>query len=1450
MFSKNSYLKSKLRVVMVMLLSVIMALSLFFAAACSDDDDETEKTTSTNDTQTILNGNFEFYSDSDDETYIIYTPSNWSSSTSGNTNYVMNGVLDTSESGWNKISDPSLAETLDYNNNLDEDDDDYEDEYVDYNGMKSRDIPYKNTYAGINGEDADGNTYYTLYGDAESGYYVLDDDGNQITVIAQNGTYVDENSNEVNIKYIVDNPKTHNVITTVEGQSYVATYVADTDETHGDLEYKAGETVLLYADEDGEYYYDSELEEPYESHVLMVHNYVNDDTRYGTAQSYSASTSVTLEPNTAAELSVWVKTSELIYDRNGNTIYEGRGAYIEIEQTVGGSSVDSLYIENIRTDGVTTNNGWVKYTIYVNGCDFAESTITVTLGLGQAASSSDYSETCEGYAFFDDVKCTIYSSIEKTGYDSATVTNECYLTSEEDEKIFKIEDDINVESTKYYYLDLSSRKTRTDISLAGTSVDYTRDSDYYVTSKGAISTYGGLTEDGKYNGSNNDYKVNVLSDSIDTTYDVLGLFDLSDLTTDIANASSYGEGYTYYANTIENVLTGAKSLPNYKDDDNDTALMILSANGAAYTATITNSAFAIDAHSYKIMSFWLKTSDMDDFAAATAALYAHKQDDAGNTVIDTDQVSSLSVDTTGVTFDIGDEDDIYGGWVQCFFYIENTTDDEMTFEMHVSFGNTTIKDTDSTDYKAGYLAITNIQIMDVEEDIYDLTSTGDYAAAFSLTTTDARENSYFDTTPTVESNKIKTEISNPSSYTGVYGGSASIVYSDSIDSSGYDQRNGNDNAGLINQDYWETYRDSSNSYKWVEIILNYITATKGTQYNTALTTWSDIFGDTSIQPLLIANTVRTFLAEDNSIKNAAINYGYIANSATSVSSDSYEIITVKVYVSKGAVAYVYLTESDGTSSDVMTLNLPEYSFWYDNQGNVLDGEPDYDDDDYNSADHVVYYIRDDGLYEDEEGNLFANLNNYSRMYYDQSSEYWYIDGDGKVTSAIYEDVDSDTTYYISQTEADKAASGDASAIQSPHYLIAYDSDGEYTRVFRYDNTYFSGAGYHYIIITEAEDEDDDDEIDYSDVVSNFDTSKLELRYDNTNSDTQMYAVIDARYTADGELATTLNDAGYDANGNPVGETWQTVTFYIHTGDTSYDYTLELWSGARETSGVTVDGDTVTVTNDASMEGSFVAFDYSSVTVDEDTYADLVDQYTTEIINAYVYLLNEEGYFKENTIKDTDQNLSYYKNVFESYMLGKYTSYEDIDSLITAMYRTAVADDSSTASYWKTLTNFDDRVQYYTYSLYDDAGYVPFNAEVAADDETGYDYSYDSYEETLVFLSYYDSDSAAYVTFIDYSASDVTIESTTAEEEEEDEEDDDSEFSVWLLVASIVLVVVLIFTMLSLLVRDLVKRIRRKRINVKNVYSGKRKHYIRKLGLTETTEAPEDDDTTPPEDKTE
>ena len=239
-----------------------------------------------------------------------------------------------------------------------------------------------------------------------------------------------------------------------------------------------------------------------------------------------------------------------------------------------------------------------------------------------------------------------------------------------------------------------------------------------------------------------------------------------------------------------------------------------------------------------------------------------------------------------------------------------------------------------------------------------------------------------------------------------------------------------------------------------------------------------------------------------------------------------------------------------------------------------------------------------------------------------------------------------------------------------------------------------------------------------------------------------------------------------------------------------------------------------------MPGSFVVFDYSAVTVSEESFGNISGSYESDIIDAYIRLFDERGLIsEENMLASADENIAYFEELFDGFVAENKLSESDRPAGYDAMY--------------------------YTYSLYDDAGYIPFNEDTAQDGETGYDYDPESYEETLVYLSYRDNATNTTSVFVDYSATKVTVSSGDTDDDTGDDEETPAtnDTNVGLLAASIILAVALLFTLLSLFIRDLLKNRRsanaRKHTD-RNVYSGKRKHYIRKLGLVEDGESGEAD----------
>ena len=160
--------------------------------------------------------------------------------------------------------------------------------------------------------------------------------------------------------------------------------------------------------------------------------------------------------------------------------------------------------------------------------------------------------------------------------------------------------------------------------------------------------------------------------------------------------------------------------------------------------------------------------------------------------------------------------------------------------------------------------------------------------------------------------------------------------------------------------------------------------------------------------------------------------------------------------------------------------------------------------------------------------------------------------------------------------------------------------------------------------------------------------------------------------------------------------------------------------------------------------------------------------------------------------------------------------------------------------------------YYTYTFYDDTSYLRY--DVAEDeDETGdpYEaYTQSSYSETLVYLYHEDTTSVSgeylYQMFLDYSATDVTVEAATSDDTTDDDTTDGAattpEYNVWLFVSSIALVAALFIVVISLGIRRITKNVKEKRVEKKartNVaYSGKRKVFKKAPEQKEGLEEPE------------
>ena len=906
---------AKLRII-PLVLSILMVLSfgLFALCACSTDDEEDDSSSETRtDTQTFSNADFEYFTDSDGS-YVIGSADSWTSSSVSNDSSVSassssakSGIVDTAsstvfdETSWEAYKDDPENSTFDWSGFYYA----YKD-YVYYDSLDEEDDADEL-------EDAvyytDVDNYYDIPGwDIYSAYLdSLNTDGESSVDFTDSDTILSDEYKDAFIEYIrALNPGTH--------------WTGSDDE----------ET----------------LNEEKGTHVLMLHNYRT--AGYGTAMQY-ASSSITLQAGTAASVSVWVKTSDLTYNDGTSVAAGNRGAFIEISNSVGGTSQDSLVVRNINTEiqnpaadenTPAENNGWVEYTFYIRASSYATTTFTVNLGLGRqaAGNTANYYDYVQGYAFFDDLTYTVF---EAKDWDT-TLTEAGVLEG------------------NTVALDTSSLSDKGTFNAQGvTSNLFALDLDELngkmQTLDLSANTTVANTEDDRGN-------------TVESYFPDASLAVDSDLTNSGFKTVSAITGGADYAPALKDALENYASLP-FANGTSDQLLRLYSSKGAPYTATATNDTlFTVTKGQTLMISFWVKTSDLQGGTGATVTLVD------GDTETAIGAVDTTTLETVDIKDDTSKTEDIFDGWQYCAFYV-TTEEEELSFTLEFSFGATTIAGTTLSSYVPGFAMFAGFETCSLTEEQAALASTGDYAKTVTLTGDKYADAPAFDT-PATNDKSIETGIADPSNYTGVYGGSYHVGGSDP---EANNAKNDLATAGLISKEYAGSYLTTDD---WFEILTHY-----NGNYSDVLTAWNEILGSSCTQPLIIAKTV-------------ADSYGFIANSTSSVSADSYTQITVRVKLSPHTRAYVYLidtTEPDITDptdegklmySDTLKHETG-VSYRYDEDGNLINLDPD--DENYDRRDNTLLYYQDNGLWAKERNytgtEFYANLSNYD------------TDEDGNLTDA-------------------------------------------------------------------------------------------------------------------------------------------------------------------------------------------------------------------------------------------------------------------------------------------------------------------------------------------------------------------------------------------------------------------------------------------------------------------
>ncbi len=713
------------------------------------------------------------------------------------------------------------------------------------------------------------------------------------------------------------------------------------------------------------------------SKVLMLHNnyYNSNYDSKGTAQKTTSSTTVTVKAGTSSKFSVWVKTSNITgSDTEGNTIENptDTGAYITVSHSIGGNSLDPLEIKNINTANVTENNGWVQYEFLLKGSYYADTTFTVVLGLGQGG-GTDTLGYVNGYAFFDDLVCETISNstfdTSVTGYEvfdlNAKANDKTVNTQDETSKKFAL----NFYGSNFSAYDILNGwdcKPTTDTNSSGvkyTSVE-SADIDRVYGANSGIVTYPGI--------------------GFDTDNDVA----------EILSGVSALNGKKNYLNN-DNIFAQAAYDDYFKDDtfisQNEKVLLLLSSRGAAYTAK--SPAIKVVAGDRVAISFFVKTSEMNSFTGANVTLRDGKS------------VTTIGpMDTTTITATTVEDTDIHGGWQQCLFFIHNETDAEREVSLTFTFGPTAIEDTTKASYHAGFAAFAKFeQKTNMSEAEFNCAGSGSYSKVVTLSEPEKETTSDtgFDSATNLNGESIENGYADPKSYRGVFSGSA-FVSSKGTDLS----TNAYPTAGLLNKEHEANY---------TEILADLATAA-GTGAS-----WNEIFGSAAKQPLVIYNGE---YADEAKTVTRTKAYGFFGSDVT-ISANTYKAISLRVKVSAGANAYVYLTDVSGDSRE-NTLSIGRnLTYWYDKDGNVCASDPTATGFDSNTD--VAFKLQTNGLYTvnekwsgaadyDKEA-YYANLAAYEK----KGDHLVLADGVSYAYSDLWQHVGNDGIAFYNYDEANKTA---------------------------------------------------------------------------------------------------------------------------------------------------------------------------------------------------------------------------------------------------------------------------------------------------------------------------------------------------------------------------------------------------------------------------------------------
>ncbi len=670
--------------------------------------------------------------------------------------------------------------------------------------------------------------------------------------------------------------------------------------------------------------------------VLMIHNEnpaasstTATQKAIGTAQKYTSSSTVTVKAGTAAEFSVWVRTQDLQSSATDGSAQEAvdKGAYISVTHSVGGQTLDDFIVENINTENMAADeltNGWKQYTFLLKGASYADTTFSLVLGLGQGGGSYR-GEYVNGYAFFDDIQC---KAISYDDYDKKDPADLSFgFDAEGENKIVNAAIDKADKFELNFYGEFLPLSSVLENTTAAPTTTEAKDGTVYTTVAGNV---GGITAPWLSGG---------FSKERDT-------------------ATVFTNGVKPTENAADPLSKVYEQYFKGKKFENDQTLLLLSMDGVAYSAESSYKFTFSENQKYIAVSFFVKTSNLNGYTGA------------GITLIDGENKTSFSaIDTSSIApVEVEGNDDLYDGWQQCFFFVENTSDNkDATFTLSFNLGVTAIEEGTAKDsYHPGFAAFTNFTYDYMSEEAFERVQGNTYAKVVSVTEgkKDVTEGSNdFDTPKGTPTGAIEQGIAKPQNYTGVNATNAYITGNGNLEATA------NDYAGLISKEYF-TAEDGyfDNNASWMKALA--ANAAEADRAD-ASKVWDAAIGKNSTQPLLIYTPAAT--------ANEA--YGFIGKS-TSISANSYKTVSVRVKGTTNAKASIYLVDTDSTHYGFTdktynkTLSIGRtLTYWYDDNGNICTGDP------ADKATQVAFKLQTNGLYKaNESWDGYASLENKDAWY--------------------------------------------------------------------------------------------------------------------------------------------------------------------------------------------------------------------------------------------------------------------------------------------------------------------------------------------------------------------------------------------------------------------------------------------------------------------------------------